>query len=1112
MTSIRNIPNGDLWLILTLIFSGCSNIDTKRGIEKPKPLFTLLMPDSTGVRFENTLTEGPNTNILVYEYFYNGGGVAAGDLNNDGLIDLYFTSNMAANALYINMGDMLFEDVSEYSKTLGRPGPWKTGTTMVDINGDEKLDIYLCYSGALPDEKRKNQLFINQGNDKNGFPVFIDQAEKYGLASAAFSNQAYFLDYDRDGDLDVLLLNHNPKSLPILNEIQTAELLLEDAPHRGLRIYRQSNGHFTDVTQLANINGSPLSYGLGLGISDFNNDGWPDFYVSNDYAVNDYLYINNQDGTFTNKLTESMGHTSQFSMGNDVADVNNDGLQDIVSLDMLPEDNVRQKLLLSPDNYDKFDHNVRSGFYYQYMRNMLQLNNGDGSFSEVGQLSGISNTDWSWAALLADYNNDGWKDLFVTNGYYRDYTNLDFIKYMDSYVQSKGRLVRQEVLGIIEKMPASDVTSYMFSNEMGKSFSNQTKNWGLQHPASSNGGVYADLDNDGDLDLIVNNINDPAFIYRNESRELIANNYLQLKLVGKEPNTQGIGTKVKLWSNGKTQSLEQYLSRGYLSAISPRLHFGIGEQTVVDSLWISWPNGDQQSLDNIAANQIVNIDQREASDVLAKQIDEKSLFNPIKSPISHLDMKPQINDFKRQPLLISALSFSGPCMVKGDLNNDGLDDVFIGGSKGQKSELYFQSPDGKLMPVIVPAFEQDKDRTDTDAVIFDANADGFNDIYVASGGYHTYSPNDPLLQDRLYLNDGINSFSSQAAALPNMLVSTGSVAISDVNGDDFVDIYVGGRVVPGRYPESPLSYVLINDGNGHFLDMTSSMGGELVQYGMITDAEWVDLNLDEVPELVVVGEWLPPSVFKIEKGTLVNRTNHYFDQSYSGWWNRIQVADFNRDGKPDLLLGNMGMNTQFKVSNSEPVEMYYKDYDENGTVDPLFTFYIQGTSYPYLTRDELLSQLTVLRSRFTTYDSYANVTLSEIFSNNELKDFGHLTANHMETSLFLSNTNGKFEKRKLPLEVQYAPIYTISILDYDGDQNIDVLLCGNNSNAKLRLGKYDANYGVLLKGDGEGNFKYIKQAKSGFALKGDVRSALQINNLWLFGINSEPIVAYDLAR
>ncbi|MFT6319654.1 MAG: hypothetical protein ACJAT4_000571, partial [Granulosicoccus sp.] len=567
------------------------------------PKFTLLPPYESKITFANTLTEGSNTNVLMYEYFYNGAGVATGDFNGDDLIDIYFTSNMGENKLYLNQGNLQFKDVTFSSGAAGRNGPWKTGVTIVDINGDNLLDIYICYSGALPDEKRANQLFVNQGNGNNNTPTFIDEAAKYGLDSKGYSNQGYFLDYDRDGDLDMLLLNHNPKSLPVLNEVSTAKKMGEDDLLQGVRLYRQDNGFFKDVTKRSGINGSSLTYGLGIGIADLNQDGWVDFYVSNDYTIPDYLYVNNKNGTFSNQLKEQIRCNSHFSMGNDVADLNNDGLQDIITLDMLPEDNQRQKLLVAPDNYSKFDLNVRSGFHYQYMRNMLQLNNGNGTFSEIGQLAGISNTDWSWAALAADYDNDGWKDLYITNGYTRDYTNLDFINYMNDFVQEKGRLKRENVLELIKNMPASDVVNYMFSNQPSPAggnnftFQNKTKEWGLHHASNSNGAAYADFDNDGDLDLVVNNINKPAFLFRNETKSNEFH-FLKIKLAGDKLNTLGIGAKVQLFYEGKIQTVEQQPTRGYLSSVSPILHFGLGGNNTIDSVIVIWQNGKMEKQSN----------------------------------------------------------------------------------------------------------------------------------------------------------------------------------------------------------------------------------------------------------------------------------------------------------------------------------------------------------------------------------------------------------------------------------------------------------------------------------------------------------------------------------
>ncbi len=1071
------------------------------------PLFTLLSPEKTKVHFQNVLSEGLNTNILMYEYFYNGGGVATADFNGDGLIDLYFTSNMGDNKFYLNEGKMQFKDITAISKAAGRPGPWKTGISIVDINGDGKLDLYLCYSGALPDQKRVNQLFVNKGNTKEGIPVFEDQASAYGLASPGFSNQAYFFDYDKDDDLDMILLNHNPKSLPILNEVSTAKMLKTDDPLRGLRLFKQQNGKFTDVTVASGINGSALSYGLGVGVSDFNNDGWTDFYVSNDYSVPDYLYINQGDGTFKDDFGQQLGHSSQFSMGSDMVDINNDGLQDIFTLDMLPEDNKRQKLLMAPDNYSKFDLNVRSGFHHQYMRNMLHINNGNNSFSEIGQVAGISNTDWSWAPLLADLDNDGFKDLYVTNGYFRDYTNRDFIDYMDNYVQQKGLIKRQDVLEIIKNMPASNVVNYVYHNDGTMKFTKKNSAWGMNYASNSNGAAYADLDNDGDLDLVVNNINQDAFIYENNSISK-EHHYLQVQLQGQGMNSLGIGAKVTVFSNGQQQKLEQMTARGYLSSISPILHFGLGKVVSIDSLKVEWNNNTTEVLKNVKVDQQIVLSQENASIKKSKQYQPNTLAQEIASGIDYKSLEHSTNDFKRQTLLIHQMSFTGPCMVKGDVDKDGLEDVYVGGVKGQSGAVFLQQKNGSFRKRSIMALEMDADKEDSDAVIFDANGDGNADIFVSSGGYYEFSEGDKQLQDRLYLGNGQGDFIKSDKSIPELFGSTSAIAVGDVNGDKSLDIFIGGRVVPGRYPETPRSYLLINDGQGNFTEQLDQWSPELKSAGMVTDAVWVDMNGDNTKELVVVGEWMPIMVFAIEGKQLKNVSNKYFKENFRGWWNTIEIADFNKDGKPDFVFGNMGVNTQFKVSQKEPAVIYYGDFDQNGSVDPLFTYYINGSSYPYVTRDELLGQLAHLRSKFNSYESYSSAKIEDILDQKQRSEANKLVAEHMETMLFLSTAQGIYNQEPLPIEAQYSPIYTISVMDVNKDGNEDMMLFGNNLTSKLRLGRFDANYGMLFLGDGKGSFKYIDQKDSGFNVRGAVRSAVQIQNTIFIGVNQDNIKAY----
>jgi enediyne biosynthesis protein E4 len=1098
-------------VFIFVMLIACQNTrnDLLENSKKSVPaLFDLISPEESGVFFTNKLTEGPNTNVLMYEYFYNGGGVAIGDLNGDGLDDIYFSGNMVSNALYLNRGDLKFEDITIQAGVAGREGPWTTGVTLADVNGDGWLDIYVCYSGNLPSDKRKNQLFIHQGLKDNGLPFFKESAEEFGLAIDSFSTQALFFDFDLDGDLDMFLLNHNPKSLPVLDESSTKDLLSR-RDSSGSQLFRNDNGKFIEVTESAGIQNSALSYGLGIGAADLNGNGYPDLYVSNDYTATDYLYFNNGNGTFTEAAHTSLGHISQFSMGNELADFNNDGLIDIYTLDMLPEENRRQKLLMSPDNYEKHQFMVNVGLHYQYMRNMLHLNQGNGRFSEIGQISGVSNTDWSWAALFADFDNDGWKDLFVSNGYRKDYTNLDFLKYMGDYVQNhKGNLKRDNILELVSKIPASDVSNYIFKNNQKGGFQNVTANWGLSHAVNSNGAAYADLDNDGDLELVINNVDAPAFIYKNKSQELDPKNWLQVELRAEGANSFGIGAKVYIYKGHNLQVQEQMPTRGYQSSVSCRLHFGLGKSDHLDSLVVIWPGGMSQTLKNVKTNSIISLEQGKSRD-LGILKEEKENHEIFRRTFSIGDaIKPSIfNDYKRQALLPNPISGSKLAMAKGDLNGDGLEDIFLGGLAGQGPQVLLQEKDGKFVKFPkAEIFAESSDNEDVDALIFDVDGDGWNDIYVASGGFGNFLKNDIRFQDRIYMNDGNGNFVLNKGALPTILTPTNVVAANDINGDGFQDLFLGSGVLPGQYPMSASSYILLNNQDGTFTDVTTTFLPDLQDLGIVKDAKWFDLNADGQEELILAGEWVPLSIFALKGKKYENVTSQYFDQEYTGWWNTIHLEVI--DEKIVLLAGNYGLNSQLKASITEPIELFFKDFDDNGSIDPILTSYIQGISYPYLTRDELLDHFSHKRAQFNTYESYADVGLNDVFSSEELKGVSNLSASHLTTKMFVLSKEGQFEEVPLPVEVQYAPVHKIIFVEVSGQKFL--LFLGNQERSRLRIGKIDANHGILVNLESLSNPKYIPQRISGFNISGESRNALKIGeNKVIVNIMGQPLHVYE---
>ena len=1045
-----------------------------------QPLFQLLPPKETNIRFSNDLNETENLNVLAYEYFYNGGGVAVGDINNDGLPDIFFTGNMKPNKLYLNLGSMRFKDItaSACKAMEGRDGGWKTGVTMADVNGDGLLDIYVCYSGKVNDEMRRNQLFINQGNLR-----FLEQAKEYGLDDESYSTQAAFFDYDNDGDLDMFLLNHSVKKI---DNMEFARYRGETDGLSGDKLYENTGNHFTDVSKKAGIRQNILTFGLGMAIADINKDGWPDIYVSNDYNEPDYLYINNHNGTFTDQSQQSLRHLSHFSMGTDIADFNNDALPDIITLDMLPEDNRKQKLLQLQENYESFELMQDQDLYKQYMRNMLHLNNGDNTFSEIGQLAGVSNTDWSWCPLFADFDNDGFKDLFITNGYLRDYTNKDFLRYRGDYKVKKA-IDREPALlmDLVKAMPITTLPNYIFKNNHDLTFSNKQADWGFQKLGISSGAVYADLDNDGDLDLVINNINEPASVYKNLCREQTKASYIDIALQYKSPNTNAVGAKVYVYSKTGMQYQELNPNRGYLSCVSTVLHFGLANDELADSVKIVWPNNLMQLFQHVDINRKLLVKYDETAPVTAfpKPAEMNTVFTNLVAPISYAHESPAENDFKRQPLMLFMYSKAGPAMAKADINKDGLEDLFISGDKGKPGKIYLQQAGGNFKELENVALGNEIGSTTAAAAFFDANGDGLPDLYIAKGGYGLWASNTASLQDELYINNGTGGFS--AHGLPDVsAVAKSCVRPCDYDNDGDVDIFIGGRMVPGQYPLPPQSYLLQNDGKGNFTSVTIPFSS----IGMVTDAQWTDINKDGRKDLILCGEFMPVTIYINTGSGFIDKTTEYFQTPSKGFWSSLAITDINGDGVMDIVAGNIGVNTQFRFNTAQPGEMYFADFDENGSIDPFFNFYIQGKSYPFVSRDELNEQIYPMRRKFRTYDDYAGATIKDIFDSTSLSKAGKLSVDEQNTVCFI-NRNGKFVKSVLPLQAQFSMVTKIITGDFNGDGHTDILLMGNHSDNRLKIGSLDANYGCLLVGDGKGVFTYISQPKSGLSIRGDIKSA-----------------------
>jgi len=1068
--------------------------------------------NKTGITFKPILKETEEFNILTYGYIYNGGGISVGDLNNDGLPDLYFTASMVGSRLYINKGNFKFEEIAEKAGVFAE-GLWNTGTTMADVNGDGYLDIYVCRSAAKDDFKRKNLLFIN-----NGDLTFTEKAADYGIDDAGYSTQGAFFDYDKDGDLDLYVVNHSSQEYSSFRQISN-NLKRQRNPAYEDRLYRNDNGKFVNISDEAGLVSNVLGFGLGIAVSDINNDDWLDIYISNDFKEQDYLYINNHDGTFTESLEKFIGHTSHFSMGSDVADINNDGYPEIMTVDMLPENNYRLKMVSGPDNYDKNSFLEKSGFYHQTMRNMMHLNNQGISFSEIGQFAGVSNTDWSWATLFTDLDNDGLKDLYITNGVKRDYTNMDFMNYaVQERINQNKTGVETAITDLLENMPATIEENYTYHNKGDLTFSKVNELWGLNQKSLSNGAVYADLDNDGDLDLVVNNVDEYPFVYRNNSDLHNTNHHLKFNFKGEGKNTFGIGSKVILYIGNEVIMQELMPTRGFQSSVDFNLIFGLGAAETVDKVKIIWPDGKVQLMTNVKADQTITLHQKDAvkGENNSEAIVGKSPFTNITkdSLIPYLHVENDYNDFKREQLLPHKLSTQGPKITKADINNDGLDDIFVGGAKGSEGKMFLQTPSGKFLTVNEKIFKTDKASEDIGCLFFDADNDNDMDLYVVSGG-NDYNEDSLELQDRLYLNDGRGHFVKKIVALPKMLTSGSTVKASDFDGDGDLDLFVGGRLVPGKYPTAPRSYILQNNGKGVFTDITFTINPDLEYPGMVTDAIWTDFDNDSNNDLILVGEWMKIRSFKNVDGKLVEVNDKNGLEDSQGWWNSIEQGDFDHDGDMDYIIGNFGRNSQLKTSITEPVGLYTKDFDNNGSLDPIMTYYNLGEEFPVFSKDDMVGQLSGLKGKYLNYSDYASAKITDIFSEEDLRNAMVLNAKNFETSYMENLGNGKFKLVPMPVQTQFSPVYGILVEDINSDGNEDIIVGGNFFGTRVKFGRYDANKGIVLLGDGKGKFKPTSVMESGLNIDGEIRDITKIvladnTEIVLFVRNNDGIAQYKI--
>ncbi|MCC6288131.1 MAG: VCBS repeat-containing protein [Chitinophagaceae bacterium] len=1079
----------------TCFFNGCK--------EPEKKLFTKISDDQSNIKFKNLLVEDNEFNVLNYPYFYNGGGVAVGDINNDGLTDIFFTGNMVKNRLYLNKGNFEFEDITEKSTVAEKQG-WCTGATMADINNDGWLDIYVCRSADANPDKRKNLLFINNHDN-----TFTEQAEKYGIADKGYSTHAAFFDYDKDNDLDLVVINHSSKAY-MQGAQEKPGIRQQTNPDVGTHLYRNDNGLYTDVTNPAGIVSNVLSFGLGVAVSDLNNDSWPDIYISNDFNEADYCFINQKNGTFKEMSRTMFSYTSLFSMGNAAADINNDGMEDIVSLDMLPEGNYLQKMHNGAENFDKFQILFNNGFFKQYSRNMLHLNRGDGTFDEIGQYAGISNTDWSWSPLVADFDNDGNKDIFVTNGYVKDYTDMDYIKYnVDIMLQKDPEKQRQMMSNRMDKLPTIKMANYMFKNEGNFRFSNKATDWGLDEPTIAAGAAYADLDNDGDLDIITNNCNEVASIYRNNLEQSgTKHKYIDIKLKGNGSNPFGIGAVVTLHTAAGMQKQEMMPSKGFQSSVDYTVHFGIAATDSVKEVQVIWPTSVISSVKNPATNKTIIINIESGSpDSLSEIKPAQTLFTYADS-LTFKHTENFYNDFTRQTLLPQWFSRQGPAMAKGDINGDKLEDIFIGGANGQPAVFFLQNNNGGFVRLDEKAFAADAGYEDITAAIFDADGDGDNDLFVGSGGYEM-EPNDSLLQNRLYLNNGKGLFIKSNNALPGDFINDNAISIADFNGDGFPDMFNGGFCIPGKYPEASGSQLLLNDGKGNFVKQHNEWLPNFDKQHLITASAIADINKDGKQDLIIAGYWMGVEVW-LNKSDHFEKDSAYTNSTEHGLYNTIYTADIDDDGDIDIIAGNQGLNTQFKASAAEPMEMYYADFDDNGTAEPVTSYYIDHKLWPIYSRDDLMQQIPSYNKRFLYYAEYAKAEVKDIFKE-RLDKAEHFTAAQMG-NLVLENTGKGFKAHLLPAQAQWYPVYSINIIDVNNDGKKDIIISGNQSYSRIKFGAYGCGKGDVLINTGNLQFNRLSPALSGLKVNGDVRNSVIVGNKIIFGVNNQFPMVFSINK